>query len=124
MRASVSNGRVHPCGEGRDPPPSIGSSETRCKENLNFYYEELYGLHSQEFTLYKKGVLTQEPYLHWLRHRWTVYKANEKTEETQWKRISRLHNAEFVGFMQRILTAPDENDLDKILAGVKVQKPN
>src|SRR5262249_1107644 len=29
LGAWESNGRVHPCGEGRDPPPSIGSSETR-----------------------------------------------------------------------------------------------
>jgi hypothetical protein len=87
------------------------------KKPSDFYYEQIYGLHFDEFITYTDGFLDKDLYETWLRFRWLAYHIPGSDEPKQWERLKGTYilNRRFITFMDEIFKATDEDAVKVIL---------
>jgi hypothetical protein len=86
-------------------------------EQLSSYYNRLYGLHWEEFTFYKGGLVDRDIYLTWLRYRNRMVQRDRDNERARWKEVRQYHIVEpcFVKLMDAVVGADDDSHIEEYL---------
>jgi hypothetical protein len=92
-------------------------------KQVNVYYDSLYGLHSEEFMYYRKGLLDRDIYLSWLRFRYRHFSKDQQKEQQQFDRVRQIHivDKDFNQFMDGVLHVRGEDEIAPLLD--RVVKP-